>query len=74
MSDRFHPLTMEQLTGWVFDELETQQSIFGIPSDLFFTPSVGDRFRLSVYSRLVATSFNTVATPLPRHLPFDAAV
>ena len=24
MSDRFHPLTMEQLTAWVFDELEQQ--------------------------------------------------
>ncbi len=31
MSDRFHPISMEQLTDWVFDELEQKNSLFGVP-------------------------------------------
>ncbi len=31
MSDRFHQISMEQLTDWVFTELEEKDSIFGIP-------------------------------------------
>ena len=28
MSDRFHPISMDQLTGWVFTELEQRDSVF----------------------------------------------
>ena len=41
MSDRFHPLSMEQLTDWVFDELERHESLFGIPRAGFFVPRRG---------------------------------
>ncbi|MCB2224033.1 MAG: putative selenate reductase subunit YgfK [Actinobacteria bacterium] len=63
MSDRFHPVTMEQLTGWVFDELEGHGSVFGIPRELFFTPAAGDRFRLSVYGQPLETPFGAAAGP-----------
>ncbi|MCJ7725076.1 MAG: putative selenate reductase subunit YgfK [Acidimicrobiia bacterium] len=63
MSDRFHPLTMDQLTDWVFDELEQQGSIFGVPRDLFFTPKAEDEFRLSVYGQPLETPFGVAAGP-----------
>ncbi|MBU1494019.1 MAG: putative selenate reductase subunit YgfK, partial [Actinobacteria bacterium] len=63
MSDRFHPLTMEQLTDWVFDELEQQGSIFGIPRRLFFTPEADDAFRLSVYGQPLESPFGAAAGP-----------
>ncbi len=35
MSDRFHPTSMEQLTNWVFDELENKDALFGVPQSAF---------------------------------------
>ena len=29
---------MEQLTDWVFDELEAKEALFGVPETAFFRP------------------------------------
>jgi NADPH-dependent glutamate synthase beta subunit-like oxidoreductase len=63
MSDRFHPVTMEQLTDWVFTELEEKNSIFGIPRASFFVPATDDRFRIEKYGRLLETPFGVAAGP-----------
>jgi len=63
MSDRFHQLTMEQLTDWVFTELEEKDSIFGIPRSSFFVPSAEDRFRFEKYGQLLETPFGVAAGP-----------
>ena len=63
MSDRFQPITMEQLTDWVFDELETNNSIFGIPREAFFTPTAADRFRQPNYGTVLDTPFGVAAGP-----------
>ncbi len=63
MSDRFHLISMEQLTDWVFTELETKDSIFGIPRASFFTPSADDRFRIEKYGRLLETPLGVAAGP-----------
>jgi len=63
MSDRFHPISMEQLTDWVFDELEQKDSLFGVPRSAFFVPSESDRFRLSKYGQLLETPFGVAAGP-----------
>jgi putative selenate reductase len=63
MSDRFHPLSLEQLVGWIADELEAKDSIFGIPRALFFTPSTGDRFRSEVYGHTLDTPIGVAAGP-----------
>ncbi|MEE8485288.1 MAG: putative selenate reductase subunit YgfK [Acidimicrobiia bacterium] len=63
MSDLFQPITMEQLTDWVFIELEEKDSIFGIPSAAFFTPSESDRFRLTNYGQTLETPFGVAAGP-----------
>ena len=63
MSDRFQPITMEQLTDWVFTELEEKNSIFGIPREAFFVPEDADRFRLTNYGRTLETPFGVAAGP-----------
>jgi len=63
MSDRFHPISMEQLTDWVFDELEQKDSLFGVPRSAFFVPRETDRFRLQKYGRLLETPFGVAAGP-----------
>ena len=54
---------MEQLTDWVFTELEEKDSIFGIPSGAFFTPSEDDRFRVQNYGVTLDTPFGVAAGP-----------
>ncbi|MEA2010577.1 MAG: FAD-dependent oxidoreductase, partial [Actinomycetota bacterium] len=63
MSDRFQPITMEQLTDWVFTELEEKDSIFGIPRRAFYTPSETDRFRQPNYDVTLDTPFGVAAGP-----------
>ena len=63
MSDRFHLISMEQLTDWVFTELEERDSIFGIPRASFFKPSTDDRFRITKYGQLLETPFGVAAGP-----------
>ncbi len=45
MSDRFRPLSMEQLTTWAFTELERKGSVFSVPVAAAFTPRTDHRFR-----------------------------
>ncbi|MFQ5350595.1 MAG: putative selenate reductase subunit YgfK, partial [Thermoanaerobaculia bacterium] len=63
MSDRFHPISMEQLTAWAFTELERKNSLFGIPRSAIFTPSADDRFRLDKYGVELETPFGVAAGP-----------
>ncbi len=63
MSDRFRPITMAQLTSWIFRELETNDSIFGIPRSTFWTPKPDDPFRLRKYGELLDTPFGVAAGP-----------
>jgi len=63
MSDRFHPISMEQLTDWVFTELEEKDSLFNVPSSAFFVPSPDDRFRLTKYGVELDTPFGVAAGP-----------
>ena len=63
MGDRFHPISMEQLTDWVFDELETKEAVFGVPRAAFFVPDPADRFKVDVYGRTLETPFGVAAGP-----------
>ena len=63
MSDRFHPVSMEQLTHWVFTELEHKDSLFNIPRSAFFVPRPGHRFRLREYGVELDTPFGVAAGP-----------
>jgi len=63
MSDRFQPIAPEQLFEWVFSELETRDSIFGIPRRHFFVPSAGDPFRTCAFGHPLETPFGPAAGP-----------
>ena len=63
MSDRFHPLSMEQLTSWVFTELAANDSLFNVPRSAFFVPRPDHRFRTPVYGVELETPFGVAAGP-----------
>jgi putative selenate reductase len=63
MSDRFHPISMEQLTDWVFTELEQKDSLFNVPRSAFFVPRPDHRFRRREYGVELETPFGVAAGP-----------
>jgi putative selenate reductase len=63
MSDRFQPLSIDQVAPWVFGELEKRGSVFGIPKELFFRPAAGDAFRTAMYGQALDTPFGVAAGP-----------
>ena len=63
MNDRFHPISMEQLTDWVFTELERRGSIFNVPRSAFFVPRRDHRFRRRDYGVELETPFGVAAGP-----------
>ncbi len=63
MSDRFHPLSMEQLTSWVFTELAEKDSLFNVPRSAFFVPRPDHRFRTQAFGVELETPFGVAAGP-----------
>ncbi|MFQ5525216.1 MAG: FAD-dependent oxidoreductase [Thermoanaerobaculia bacterium] len=63
MSDRFHPISMEQLTAWAFTELEHKDSLFGVPRSAVFTPADSDRFKREKYGVVLETPLGVAAGP-----------
>ncbi|HEX7950549.1 MAG TPA: FAD-dependent oxidoreductase [Candidatus Limnocylindrales bacterium] len=63
MSDRFHPISMEQLTHWVFTELDRKDSLFNIPRSAFFVPRADHRFRVPEHGVDLETPFGVAAGP-----------
>ena len=63
MNDRFHPVSMEQLTDWVFTELDRRGSIFNVPRSAFFVPRPDHRFRRHEYGVELETPFGVAAGP-----------
>ena len=63
MSDKFIPITMQELSKWIFTELEHKNSIFGIPKDLFFVPQNTDKFKQQIYGQKLDTPFGVAAGP-----------
>ncbi len=63
MSALFRPIAAEQLFAWVFQELDTRDSIFGIPRRLFFQPREEGRFATTVFDQQIGTPFGPAAGP-----------
>ncbi len=63
MSDRFHPLSMEQLAHWVYTELERKGSLFNVPRSAFFVPRPDHRFRRREFGVELETPFGVAAGP-----------
>lgn len=63
MSDLFRPPGGEQLAKWLFTELDSQDSAFGIPRQYFYTPDLYATYRTRVFGHELGTPFGPAAGP-----------
>jgi putative selenate reductase len=63
MSDRFRPLSPDRVASWIFDELEANGSVCGVPRELIFEPSPSDRFRTTMFGHPLDTPVGVAAGP-----------
>ena len=63
MSDLFQPITAEQLVAWLFSELDSRDSAFGIPRQHFFVPRDDNPFRTTAFGHQLETPFGPAAGP-----------
>jgi len=63
MSDLFQPVSSDQLVAWVFSELDTRDSVFGIPRQHFFVPRDNEPLRTTAYGQPLETPFGPAAGP-----------
>jgi putative selenate reductase len=63
MSDRFHPIPLRLLSGWIFRELDEYQTIFGFPRSAFFVPDPAHRFSTVTYGYPMDTPLGVAAGP-----------
>ena len=63
MSALFQPIAADQVFAWVFRELETRDSIFGIPRRHFFRPRDDERLATAAFGRRIGTPFGPAAGP-----------
>ena len=63
MADGFRPISMEQLTEWVFTELDRKDALFNIPRRAFFVPRRDQRYRLQQQGVELDTPFGVAAGP-----------
>ena len=63
MSDLFRPISMEQLAHWVFTELDSRDSMFGIPKQFFYVPDLMAPYRSNAFGQVLDTPFGPAAGP-----------
>jgi len=63
VSDLFRPIGIDQLARWLFRELETRDSAFGIPQQHFYTPDPQAPYRTRVFGQAIDTPFGPAAGP-----------
>ena len=63
MSDKFTTIPLKELVQIILHQLDTKQSFFGIPNELFFKPEANDSFRSSQYGQLLEAPIGVAAGP-----------
>jgi putative selenate reductase len=63
MSALLRPIATDQLFAWVFRELETRDSVFGISRRNFFSPRSDERFATTAFGQRIGTPFGPAAGP-----------
>ena len=63
MSELFRAITTEQLVAWIFRELESRGSIFGIPRECFFVPATRAPYRSRIFGQPLETPVGPAAGP-----------
>ncbi len=62
-TDNFHPIVLQQLLENIFRQYNKNSRVFGIPSSLFFKPSINDPFRTQRFGQLLETPLGVAAGP-----------
>jgi len=63
MSDKFYPIEIKQLLQIVLNELKSNNSIFGIPNELFFNPGQNNPFKTEQFNQTIDTPIGVAAGP-----------
>ena len=63
MSDLFRPIGADQLARWLFTELDSRDSAFGIPRQYFYSPDLYAPYRTRVFGHEIGTPFGPAAGP-----------
>ncbi|OFX85389.1 MAG: putative selenate reductase subunit YgfK [Bacteroidetes bacterium GWF2_33_16] len=63
MSDKFSPIKIKQLLQLILNELESNQSIFGIPQELFFKPAKENPLKTEQFGQIIDTPIGVAAGP-----------
>ena len=63
MTELFRSIAAEQLFAWTFSELDSRDSIFGIPRAHFFVPAATHSYRSSVFGQPLDTPVGPAAGP-----------
>jgi len=63
MSDLFRPIGADRLARWIFEELDSLDSIFGIPRKFFYVPDPDAPYRTEAFAHALDTPFGPAAGP-----------
>jgi NADPH-dependent glutamate synthase beta subunit-like oxidoreductase len=63
MADHMHPTSIQDLTRWVFDELASRGSVFGLPKDVFHQAWASDPFGCEHHGCRLETPLGVAAGP-----------
>ena len=63
MSDNMNVQSFPVLLNWILTEFEKNQSIFGIPRSLFYTPSADSAYSSTIFGQRLATPIGPAAGP-----------
>ncbi|MCB2195962.1 MAG: putative selenate reductase subunit YgfK [Bacteroidetes bacterium] len=63
MTDKFYPISIAHLLKTILKEYTTDKSIFGIPEELFFNPSVSKEFKQTQFNQTIDTPLGVAAGP-----------
>ena len=63
MSELFRSIATGQLVAWIFKELDSRDSIFGIPRRHFYEPTAAAPYRTRVFGQPIETPVGPAAGP-----------
>ena len=63
VSGLFQPISADQLFRWAFSELDSRDSVFGIPRQHFFVPRERSPYGTKVFGQPIDTPFGPAAGP-----------
>lgn len=63
MTDKFYPISINQLLQIILKEYNKNQSIFGIPEELFFNPVKDNKYKINQFNQNIDSPIGVAAGP-----------